>query len=153
MRQEYTCAPKWLSLPLAAILLAIAIHGLTIASDWPSWRGPNQNGTSTETALPASGEAVLWRVPIGTVTAKHGDLTAMARVRIVPNLPISEDFESYAEGDQARLYAKVWPRDEAEPEQSTLEAVDPQPNLEGSGGIYAYSPLAPVYYDNVKISR
>lgn len=57
------------------------------------------------------------------------------------------------DGDQARLYAKVWPRNEAEPADWTLEAVDPQPNLEGSAGIYAYSALAPVYYDNIKITR
>ena len=48
--------------------------------------------------------------------------------------------------------AKVWPRGTPEPESWLLEAEDPQPNLEGSAGIYAYS-LAPVYFDNVKIYR
>jgi len=48
--------------------------------------------------------------------------------------------------------AKVWPRGEPEPDEWTLEAEDPQPNLEGSAGIYAYS-LAPVYFDNVRIYR
>ena len=56
------------------------------------------------------------------------------------------------EGDTARVLAKVWPRGEAEPAEWTIEAVDPQPNREGSAGIYAYS-MAPVYYDNVKIYR
>jgi hypothetical protein len=47
---------------------------------------------------------------------------------------------------------KVWPRDEAEPDSWLLEAEDPQPNLEGSAGIYAYS-LKPVYFDNVRVYR
>jgi hypothetical protein len=59
-------------------------------------------------------------------------------------------FRVEPEDGKAHLYAKVWPRDEAEPEAWTLEAIDPQPNLEGSAGIYAYS-MAPVHYDNVKI--
>jgi hypothetical protein len=48
--------------------------------------------------------------------------------------------------------AKVWPRGETEPDQWTLEGIDPQPNLEGSAGLYAYS-QAPLYYDNVRIYR
>jgi outer membrane protein assembly factor BamB len=56
-------------------------------------------------------------------------------------------------GDEGHVYAKVWPRDEAEPGAWTLEAVDPQPNREGAAGIYANSTMAPLYYDNVKISR
>ena len=34
---------------------------------------------------------------------------------------------------------KTWPRDEAEPAAWTIEAVDPQPNREGSAGLYANS--------------
>ncbi len=56
-------------------------------------------------------------------------------------------------GDEARLYAKAWPRDEREPAAWTIEAVDPQPNREGAAGIYAFSSPAPLYYDNVKVYR
>ena len=56
------------------------------------------------------------------------------------------------EGGMAHVRAKVWPREEAEPETWTLEAEDPQPNLRGSAGIYAYS-MTPLYYDNVRIYR
>lgn len=56
------------------------------------------------------------------------------------------------EGDKARVRVKVWPRGEAEPGSWTLDALDPQPNLEGSAGLYAYS-AAPVYYDNVQVYR
>jgi len=211
---------------------------------------------------------------IGSVAAQHGDLTATARVRIVPDLPVAEDFDAYEEGNllnwwigvskakhaiatvegskalkkladsrgpkfnrsrvyitpplktgytvqadvrgeqvkrrrgdvglinsryrlemygrvkrlrviswvpgprfeerveyawdpdrwytvkfrvdlednQARVRVKVWPRDEAESESWMLDALDPQPNLEGSAGLYAYS-MAPVYYDNVRVYR
>ena len=56
------------------------------------------------------------------------------------------------EDNQARVRVKVWPRDETEPESWMLDALDPQPNLEGSAGLYAYS-MAPVYYDNVRVYR
>lgn len=56
------------------------------------------------------------------------------------------------QGSEARLYAKVWPRDQAEPASWTLEATDPQPNLEGSAGIYANS-SAPLCFDNVHVYR
>ncbi len=56
------------------------------------------------------------------------------------------------EGGEAHLRAKAWPRDQAEPVPWTLEAVDPQPNLEGSAGLYANS-MAPVYFDNVRVYR
>jgi len=61
-------------------------------------------------------------------------------------------FRVEVEGDQAQLFAKVWPRGQVEPEAWTIEAVDPQPNREGSAGIYANS-AAPLYFDNVVISR
>lgn len=40
------------------------------AGDWPSWRGPTQNGASPEVQLPASwsaeGENLLWKAPYGS---------------------------------------------------------------------------------------
>ena len=53
---------------------------------------------------------------------------------------------------KALLYVKVWPREEDEPENWTLQGEDPQPNLEGAAGIYAYS-MTPLYYDNVSVYR
>jgi len=49
--------------------------------------------------------------------------------------------------------AKAWPREEAEPEQWTLEEVHPKPHLLGAPGIYAMSPQSQkkVYFDNLKI--
>ncbi len=49
------------------LLFTIIIYGsqISAASDWPSWRGPNQNGVSDETGLVSSwsleGENLIWR--------------------------------------------------------------------------------------------
>ena len=55
------------------------------------------------------------------------------------------------EGGKA-VRAKVWPRGQPEPEAWTLVAEDPLPIAQGSPGLYGYSP-APVYYDNVEVTR
>ena len=54
-------------------LLIAALAGLgsavLVADDWPEWRGPLRNGTSTETNLPSrwspAGENVAWSLPFG----------------------------------------------------------------------------------------
>lgn len=49
---------------LFATLLVFLVNS-TFASDWPNWRGPNQNGVSSETALISNwsvdGENLIWR--------------------------------------------------------------------------------------------
>ena len=48
------------------VALAIATAGAATASDWAGWRGPQRDGTSTQTGLISSwsldGENLLWRV-------------------------------------------------------------------------------------------
>jgi outer membrane protein assembly factor BamB len=63
-----------------------------------------------------------------------------------------------AKGAKALVSGKVWLREQAEPSDWTITVEDPMPNLEGSPGIYAYSPDttstkpgADVYFDNIKI--
>ncbi len=58
--------------------------------------------------------------------------------------------EVQIEGDKAIVRGKVWPRDEAEPTEWSIEAEDPLPNRTGSPGLYGYSP-AEIYYDNLKV--
>lgn len=48
-------------------------------------------------------------------------------------------FSVLLEGDQARVRAKVWPREEPEPGAWNIEVLDPHPNREGSAGLYGYS--------------
>src|SRR6185295_15093099 len=57
---------RFLRSTLAALLLSLA--SLALAGEWPSWRGPLQNGTSRETGLPSSwseqGENLIWRADL-----------------------------------------------------------------------------------------
>ena len=54
---------------------------------------------------------------------------------------------------------KVWPRDESEPKDWTVEFEDPLPNKEGAPGLYGWAkgitedaPGAEIYYDNVSVT-
>ena len=54
---------------LTALLLVTAGAVALGANDWPEWRGPNRDGTSSETSLPSSwspaGENLAWSLPFG----------------------------------------------------------------------------------------
>ena len=58
--------------------------------------------------------------------------------------------ENTADG-KARVRGKVWPRGSAEPNQWTIEKLDPIPNLQGSPGFFAYAHNE-IYYDNIKVT-
>jgi outer membrane protein assembly factor BamB len=50
-----------------AFALVIMFASGAIAADWPSFRGPNYDGTTPETiAVPRGQPRVLWKVPVGT---------------------------------------------------------------------------------------
>lgn len=52
----------------------------------------------------------------------------------------------------AHVYAKVWKRSEAEPQEWTLEIVDEAPNYEGSPGLFGDSKDAEFYVDNLSVT-
>src|SRR4051812_11999901 len=57
-----------LALALAVTILATS----SFAADWPSFRGPNQDGSSPETSLPAKfskTEGVKWAAPVPGLSA------------------------------------------------------------------------------------
>lgn len=54
--------------------------------------------------------------------------------------------------DGAHVLGKVWERGTEEPEEWTLEAIDPHPNTEGAPGLYMYT-LADGFFDNVKVTE
>lgn len=68
------------------VVLAVSAATAT-AADWPQWRGPNGNGTSTETGListwsPTTGENVVFKVPLigrSTPAVFDGRVCASAR--------------------------------------------------------------------------
>jgi outer membrane protein assembly factor BamB len=58
--------------PLKGLLIAcLILHsaGQVMAEDWPQWRGPNRDGTWTETGIlssfPSNGLVLKWKVPVG----------------------------------------------------------------------------------------
>jgi len=58
--------------------------------------------------------------------------------------------EPTGENQPTTIRAKVWPRDEAEPDAWTIEATDSIGHTHGSPGIYGYS-SADIYYDNLAV--
>lgn len=53
----------------SSIILIYIFFSLSVsrAQDWPSWRGPNGDGTSSETNLPVKWDSVtnvLWKIPV-----------------------------------------------------------------------------------------
>jgi hypothetical protein len=73
-----------------------------------------------------------------------------------PDVWYTVKFQASAEGtgDGARavLRGKVWPRDDKEPAEWTIEAVDEVPNLVGSPGLYGDATNAEVYIDNITVT-
>lgn len=72
---------------LFLIILLIAIQSFAFADDWQSWRGPNQDGTSTETGLISNwsldGENLLWQVDFigrSTPVVLNGRVYVMGRI-------------------------------------------------------------------------
>lgn len=61
--------------------------------------------------------------------------------------------------ESAKVYGKVWPKDQAEPSDWTIELEDPNPNRSGSPGLYGSAQgIQPpklgtqIYYDNLTIT-
>ena len=53
---------------------------------------------------------------------------------------------------KAQLKGKLWPRDEEEPAEWTIETTDPHANVHGAPGLFVYR-LSEAYFDNVIISE
>jgi hypothetical protein len=60
-------------------------------------------------------------------------------------------FRTAVEDGKAVLKGKVWERDKPEPENWTVEADDPSPNLTGSPGVFGNAKDAELFYDNIKV--
>lgn len=65
---HYAHSERWLRSGLACVVCLSASLSAS-AENWPGWRGPRGDGTSTETRLPlkwdaASGENIRWRIEV-----------------------------------------------------------------------------------------
>lgn len=68
-RPQIQFGPVASMVSLVACILCGTCATLTLAEDWPQWRGPNRDGTWTESGIletfPAAGPTIRWRVPVG----------------------------------------------------------------------------------------
>jgi len=62
-------------------------------------------------------------------------------------------FEAGTRRDDAVLRGKVWPRDQPEPSEWTVEAVHERGNLRGSPGFFGNSKVSEIYVDNVLVEE
>lgn len=56
----------------ALLLATLSLHTASLAENWPNWRGPNQDGSSTEKGLPvkfSTTEGIKWAAPIPGISA------------------------------------------------------------------------------------
>jgi hypothetical protein len=60
--------------------------------------------------------------------------------------------QTSGDGKRVFLRGKVWPRDQKEPAQWTIEAADETPNLVGSPGLYGDATNAEIYIDNITVT-
>jgi outer membrane protein assembly factor BamB len=86
--------------------------------------------------------------------------TPQIATRFVKNLPFTWDetkwytikFSAGVKDGKAVLRGKVWPRDEKEPTDWTIEAVDAVPNVQGSPGLFGNANESEFYLDNVSVT-
>ena len=84
--------------------------------------------------------------------APHLRMAKETRFRSDPDVWYTMKMTVRIEDDGAHILGKVWERGEEEPEEWTIEVVDPHPNTEGSPGLYTYT-LAECYFDNVIVTE
>lgn len=78
---------------IAVLFAAAIVVASASADDWPRWRGPNQNGTSEETALPETVSLIAphlaWSIPLsgrGTPVIHDGRIFALGYEGTGPDL-------------------------------------------------------------------
>jgi len=69
-----------------------------------------------------------------------------------PDTWYSMKFKVTNEEQIARLQGKVWPKGEEEPQEWTIECVDPAPQRFGAPGFYGDANFAEIYIDNIKVT-
>jgi hypothetical protein len=70
-----------------------------------------------------------------------------------PNVWYTIKFRAATDGGKAVLKGKVWKRGEPEPPQWTIEAVDEEPNLAGSPGLFGNANDSEIMVDNVLVTK
>ena len=118
-----------------------------------------ENGRMSDVGLFASGYQLTIRSVSGTLRldswASNDYRTfAEAAFRTKPDTWYTMKLSVIPEEHQhqATVRGKIWPRDEPEPDEWTIEMIDSAPNLHGTPGVFGNSPDAEIYLDNLQVT-
>lgn len=78
---------------------------------------------------------------------------ASLKMKLEPGKWYTLKLKTVPQGDHALVMGKVWPRDEEEPDEWTLEINDEAPNLSGAPGLFGDSKVAEAYVDNIEVTQ
>jgi outer membrane protein assembly factor BamB len=115
------------------------------------------NGRMSDVGLIASGYELMIRSVSGTLRldswASNDYRTfAQSAFRPKPDTWYTMKLMVAADQKQATVRGKIWPRNEAEPEDWTIELLDQSPNVKGTPGVFGNSPDAEIYLDNLQVT-
>ena len=82
--------------------------------------------------------------------APHLRMAQTVKFRSDPDVWYTMKLKVDSSGSEAKIYGKVWKRDEPEPDAWTIEATDPHPNKSGNPGLYVYA-ITDCMFDNVVV--
>jgi hypothetical protein len=131
------------------------LHDYTIQGDF---KGSVKNGKMPDMGL------INQRYTLDLMGAKQQlqirSWTSRLQLRFAKTIPFAWKpetwytikFQSSNEAGKAVLRGKVWPRDEKEPREWSIEAADETPNVVGSPGLFGNSGDAEISIDNVKVT-
>jgi outer membrane protein assembly factor BamB len=92
----------------ALTLLAASLTGMTLAADWPNWRGPNQDGSSPEKGLPdkfSKTENVKWSVATPGLSAS---VPVVSKGKVFLTAPIDAEKKLVALCYDAKTGKELW---------------------------------------------
>ncbi|CAL1125616.1 unnamed protein product [Cladocopium goreaui] len=92
------------------------------------------------------------QLQIRTWTPQLSRMSETVPLKWEPNVWYHLKFRTAVEDGVAVLRGKVWPRDEAEPEEWTVVARDEAPNTNGSPGLFGNAKDAEIFYDNISVT-
>ena len=82
----------------------------------------------------------------------HLRMAETMRFRSDPNVWYTMKMRVEATEAEAKIFGKVWKKDEAEPADWTIVTTDPHPNLIGSPGLIFYA-VSDCFFDNVVLTK
>ena len=93
------------------------------------------------------------QLQLRTWTPQLNRFSASESIEWEPDTWYTMKFRTAVEGDKAVLRGKIWKRDLEEPSEWTVVAEDPEPNIQGSPGLFGNTKDGEFFYDNLTITR